>query len=136
MFKVLQQSWRSFTSLKLWKCSQNPYPASQHQIPIKTICLIICQHSKHSKICHHTRCCVGLRGMISRNKEWNSSTRQIRLTLMNNSWTITLKSQMVRCSDEMIRSSGALGFYVVYIWVSTSGQKHHPPPSCQAPLKL
>ena len=109
IFKVLQQSQRPFTSLKLCKCSQNPHPASQHQILIKptTIYLNICKHSKHTKLCYHARCCVrgrgrGLRGRNTRNKKWNLSTRQIGLTLVTNSRTIAHKSWMARCSPRSL----------------------------------
>ena len=70
IFKVLEQSWRPFTSLKLCMCSQKPQPASRvgsnsnknYHFPI------ICKQSTHIKLHHHTRCWVGLRGRNSRNK--------------------------------------------------------------------
>ena len=72
-------------------------PSIKFQQKPTTICLIIVKHSKHTKLCHHTHCCVDLRGRNSRNKKQNPSTRQIGLTLVINSRAITLKSQMARC---------------------------------------
>ena len=73
----------------------------QHQIPTKptTICLIFYKHSTHTKLRHPTRCCcVGLSGRNSRNKKWDSSTRQTGLTFVVNSWAIAHKSWITRCS--------------------------------------
>ena len=91
VFKVLEQSRKPFTSLKLCKCSKNPHSAfrvasNSNKKPM-TICLIIYKRTlhTHTKSRHPAhRCCVVLRGMKSRNKEWNSSTRQIGLTLAIN----------------------------------------------------
>ena len=76
--KVLEQSWRAFTSLKLCKCSQNPHPVyRQHQTPTKTNHHLL-NHLQtlhtHTKLHHPAHCCVGLRGRNSRNKKWNLST--------------------------------------------------------------
>ena len=63
-----------------------------------SICLIIYKLSTCTKLRHSAHYCVGLRRRNSRNKEWNSSARQNRLTIVTNSREIAHKSWMARCS--------------------------------------
>ena len=72
-------------------------PAKPQQ-KLTTICLIICKHSTHTKLRLPAHCCVGLSSGNSRNKQWNSSVRQIGLTLVTNSRAIARNSWMARCS--------------------------------------
>ena len=63
-WRLLGQSWRPFTFLKLCKRSQNPHPASRvasikPQRNSFTIYLIICKHFTQTKTCHPSGCCVG-----------------------------------------------------------------------------
>ena len=83
-FKVLEQSWRLFTFLKLCKCSKNPHSASRvasnsnkNQPPFAQSSTS--EHSTHIKLRHLACSCADLREMNSRKKKWSSSTRQIGL---------------------------------------------------------
>ena len=59
--KVLEQTWRYFTPMKLWKCSQSLHPlpkvASTPAIEQKQsiLDLVIYKHSTHTKL-HHPAC--------------------------------------------------------------------------------
>ena len=45
------------------------HPSIKFQQKQTTVCLIICKHSKHTELCYHACCCVGLGGRNSRNKK-------------------------------------------------------------------
>ena len=105
IFKVFEQTWRPFTSPKLYKLSKNPHSASrvasnsnktnQHLLNLlQTNTPLTLNYALPPP--HTLHCCAVVRGMNSRNKEWNSSTGQIGLTLVLDSLEIASKTWMAR----------------------------------------
>ena len=76
---ILETFYFPQTVRVLSKSTPNVQSSIKFQQKPTTICLIICKHSKHTKLRHPNLCCVGVRGRNKRNKKWNLSTGYIAL---------------------------------------------------------